>query len=111
LLKKAYKIGLLCDIDIAICLRYCKSSCLITYRSIDHQCWPPIQEQIVGALDYPLHYTNTLQEHAYPIPLVLLPEDIEARFRKIQDTIVEDRKDVRQSSTKKSYRNVKENTI
>ncbi|PSS18509.1 hypothetical protein M430DRAFT_19108 [Amorphotheca resinae ATCC 22711] len=52
---------------MALYLRIRKSGRLIAYKSINRQCWPPTEEQI---------------QHTYPIPLVLLPKDMEAKRRK-----------------------------
>ena len=58
LLKKAHEIGILCDIDVALYLRHRKSGRLITYKSINRQCWPPTEDQIVSALEHREHYAN-----------------------------------------------------
>jgi hypothetical protein len=50
--------GVLCDVDVAVYLRYRKTGRLITYKSINQQCWPPTQEQIVSALECREHHTN-----------------------------------------------------
>ena len=38
----------------------------------------------------------TLYEYTYPIPLGLLPENMEAKFRKVLDATMEDRRGLRQ---------------
>jgi hypothetical protein len=73
LLKKAYEIGVLCDVDVALCLRYRKSGRLITYKSINRQYWPPTQEQMVRPCEHREHPTNNtvgahLSDPAGPTP-------------------------------------------
>jgi hypothetical protein len=64
LLKKAHEIGILCDVDVAVYLRYRKSGRLIAYKSINRQCWPPTEEQIVSALEHrEPHTNNTVGTH------------------------------------------------
>jgi hypothetical protein len=64
LLKKAHEMGILCDVDVALFLRYRKSGRLITYKSINRQCWPPTQEQIVSAPENrELHTNKALGTH------------------------------------------------
>ena len=60
LLKKAHEMGVLCDVDVAVYLRYRKSGRLITYKSINLQFWPPTQEQIVSDREHLGRYANTL---------------------------------------------------
>ncbi|CAG8981561.1 hypothetical protein HYALB_00013834 [Hymenoscyphus albidus] len=67
LLKKAHEIAFFCDIDVALVLRIRKTGRLIMYNSIDLESWPPSKEQI--------------QSH-YPLPVNLLPRDIEAKYGK-----------------------------
>jgi hypothetical protein len=57
-LKMAHEMGILCDIDVALYLRIRKSGRLITYKSINRQCWPPTEEQIVSALEDRENHTN-----------------------------------------------------
>lgn len=104
-LKKIYEMELFCDVDVAFFVRHRKSGRLATYKSINHRWWPPTQEQIVSAQKNPQRHANTLQEHTYPIPLVLLPEDV--KFGKIQDVAAEERKGVRQSSPDESHGSTK----
>jgi hypothetical protein len=111
LLKKAHEIGILCDVDVAVYLRYRKSGRLITYKSSNRRCWPPTEEQIVSALEHLEHHANTLQEHTYPIPLVLLPEDMEARFGKVLDTTMEDKRGLGQSSPDENHGSTQANAI
>jgi hypothetical protein len=64
LLKKVNEMGILCDVDVALYLRYRKSGRLITYKSINQRCWPPTQEQIVRALEcWERHTNNTAGTH------------------------------------------------
>jgi hypothetical protein len=49
---------MLCDVDVVLYLCYHKSGRLITYKSINRQCWPLTQEQIVSSLETREHYTN-----------------------------------------------------
>jgi hypothetical protein len=58
LLKKAHEMGMLCDVDVALYIRIRKSGRLIAYKSINRQCWPPTEEQIVSALENREHHTN-----------------------------------------------------
>jgi hypothetical protein len=58
LLKNAYEMGILCDINVVLYLHIRKSGRLITYKSINQQCWPPTEEQIVSALEHGEHHTN-----------------------------------------------------
>jgi hypothetical protein len=44
--KKAYELGELCDIDIAVIIR--KNGRYYTYRSVDDDSWPPSMCQIVS---------------------------------------------------------------
>lgn len=50
--------GMLCGVDMAVFLRHHKSGRLITYKSINRQCWPPTEEQIVSALEDREYRTN-----------------------------------------------------
>jgi hypothetical protein len=50
--------GVLCDVDVALYLRTRKSGRLVTYQSINRQCWPPTDGQIVSALEGRTHHTN-----------------------------------------------------
>jgi hypothetical protein len=58
LLKKAHEMGMLCDVDVALYIRIRKSGRLITYKSINRQCWPPTEEQIVSASEDCENHTN-----------------------------------------------------
>jgi hypothetical protein len=58
LLRKAHEMAKLCDVDVALFIRTHKSGRLITYKSINRQCWPPTEEQIVSALEHREHHTN-----------------------------------------------------
>ena len=57
-LKKAHEMGILCDVDVAVYLRYRKSGRLITYKSINQQCWPPTEEQILSVLEIREYHAN-----------------------------------------------------
>jgi len=46
LFKKAYELGKLCDIDVAVILH--KNGRYFTYRSIDKESWPPSMKEIVS---------------------------------------------------------------
>ncbi len=46
LIKKAYELRKYHDIEVVIILR--KNSRYFTYRSIDHDCWPPAMRDIVS---------------------------------------------------------------
>ncbi|KAG9229903.1 hypothetical protein BJ875DRAFT_386342, partial [Amylocarpus encephaloides] len=67
LLKKAHEMASFCDVDVALVLRIRKTGQLITYNSVDLKSWPPSKEEI---------------RFHYPLPINLLPRDIEAKHRK-----------------------------
>jgi hypothetical protein len=46
LLRKAYELGKLCDVDVAVILH--KNGRYFTYRSIDKESWPPSMKEIVS---------------------------------------------------------------
>lgn len=46
LIKKAYELGKLFDIDVAVILH--KNGRYFTYRSTDQESWPPSMKQIVS---------------------------------------------------------------
>lgn len=50
LFKKAYKLGKLCDADVAIIV--CKNGCLYIYKSINQKAWPLSIEQIVSSIPF-----------------------------------------------------------
>ncbi|KAN0106670.1 hypothetical protein V8E51_009546 [Hyaloscypha variabilis] len=56
-----------CDVDVAVFIRIRKTGRLITFKSIDLESWPPSREQI---------------QNMYPLPVNLLPQDVEARSGK-----------------------------
>lgn len=47
LLKKLHEMALLCDVDVAFFRRVRKIGRITTYRSLDHESWPPSREQMV----------------------------------------------------------------
>jgi hypothetical protein len=49
---------MLCDINMALYICIHKSGCLITFKSINQQCWLPTEEQIVSALEDCENHTN-----------------------------------------------------
>ncbi|KAH6668481.1 hypothetical protein B0J14DRAFT_675271, partial [Halenospora varia] len=63
LVKKAYELGKFDGVDVALTI--CKYGRYTTYRSRDHKAWPPSIEKI---------------RTAYPLPKIILPEDIEGRL-------------------------------
>ena len=62
LLKKAHEMGILCDVDVPVYLCYRKSGRLNTYKSINRQCWPPTEEQIVSDSEDCENHTNKAVE-------------------------------------------------
>ncbi|KAF8847277.1 hypothetical protein BDZ45DRAFT_709734 [Acephala macrosclerotiorum] len=66
LLKKAYEMGEFCEVDVALILRIRKTGRYITFKSVDLESFPPSMEQI---------------QLTYPIPINMLPHDIEAKLR------------------------------
>jgi hypothetical protein len=49
---------MLCDVGVVLFLRIYKCGCLITYKSINRQSWPPTEEQLVRALQGRHYHTN-----------------------------------------------------
>ncbi|KAH8595460.1 hypothetical protein B0O99DRAFT_479438, partial [Bisporella sp. PMI_857] len=66
-MNKSYEMARFCDVNVAIFLRICKTGQLITFKSADAESWPPLKEQI---------------QCTYPLPVSLLPQDIEAKYEK-----------------------------
>jgi hypothetical protein len=48
LLKKAYKIGEFCEVDIVLILYIHKTGRYITFKSVNLESFPPLIEQIVS---------------------------------------------------------------
>ena len=48
LLKKAYKIGEFCEVDVVLILYIRKTGRYITFKSVDLEPFPPLIEQIVS---------------------------------------------------------------
>jgi len=46
LFKKAYELGMLCNVDVAVIVR--KNGRYFTYRSINQETWPPAMKEIVS---------------------------------------------------------------
>ncbi|KAH8772347.1 hypothetical protein BGZ57DRAFT_764042 [Hyaloscypha finlandica] len=67
LVNKAHELAEFCKVDVALIIRSRKSSQYFTYYSLDLESWPPSKEQI---------------QLSYPLPVNLLPHDMEARRKK-----------------------------
>jgi hypothetical protein len=48
LLKKAYKIGEFCKVNVVLIIRICKTSCYITFKFVDLESFLLLIEQIVS---------------------------------------------------------------
>ena len=52
LINKAHELAEFCDVDVALIIRNRRTGRYFTYRSLDHESWPPTQEQIVSYRPY-----------------------------------------------------------
>jgi hypothetical protein len=77
LFKKAHKLAKVHDIDIAVIMH--KNGQYVTYRSKNHESWPPTMKQIVSRNSCPDFYNrfNVTKQASYPLPKNLLPHDME----------------------------------
>ncbi|KIN09149.1 hypothetical protein OIDMADRAFT_110392, partial [Oidiodendron maius Zn] len=83
LLKKAHEMAKFCDIDVALTLRIRKTGRYITYKSMDLESWPPSKKQIAIAhcISRSLALLTENWQLTYPLPLNLLPHNIERTLR------------------------------
>jgi hypothetical protein len=54
LFKKAYELGKLCNVDVAVIVH--KNGRYFTYRSTDKESWPPSMKEIVSTIALPYVY-------------------------------------------------------
>jgi len=78
LVKKAWEIGHIHGIDVALILR--QNGRYFTYRSIDQDSWPLSIERIVrqNYLSNVLNMLRPEQKVLYPVLTNMLPQDIES---------------------------------
>ena len=74
-MKKADQLARLCHLDIAVTIR--KNGRYYTYRSIDHELWPPARSEIVSGTLTNRSWTDNAKETSYPLPVNLVPEDFD----------------------------------
>ena len=66
-LKKVYELGEYDGIEVALIIR--QNSRLFTYRSIDHESWPPSMKEIVRLYHLALHiHTDVKAASFIPYP-------------------------------------------
>jgi hypothetical protein len=76
-LKKIYELGKYDGIDVALIIR--QNGRFFTYRSIDHESWPPSMKEIVRLYHLDLHiHTNVKAASFIPYP----QEHASSRYRK-----------------------------
>ncbi|KAH8586151.1 hypothetical protein B0O99DRAFT_487698, partial [Bisporella sp. PMI_857] len=72
LINKSYEIAKFCDVDVAIFLRIRKTGQLITFKSTFERA---NRKRLFNEF-------KECQQCTYPIPVNLLPPDIEAKYKK-----------------------------
>src|SRR5450432_4877420 len=76
-LKKVYELGEYDGIDVALIIR--QNGRFFTYRSINHESWPPSMKEIVRLYHLDLHiHTNVKAASFIPVP----QEHASSRYRK-----------------------------
>jgi hypothetical protein len=80
LVKKVYEFGKDFDFEVALILsKKGGNGRYFTFRSLDQDTWPPSMEQIVSQCNpyKPPTKLRSKQQLSYPVPINLLPRDIE----------------------------------
>ena len=75
LIKKADQLARLCNADVALIIR--RNGRYYTYRSIDHEQWPPTRSEIVGKSELFGSRLTELKENSYPLPISLVSKDFD----------------------------------
>ena len=85
LVKRAHKLAMVHNIDIAIIMHKNRQYC--TYRSLDHESWPPTMKQIVSRKScVDVQYrVNVRKQASYPPPKNLLPHGMEVPPRPVEN--------------------------
>jgi hypothetical protein len=65
LLRKAYELGKLCDVDVAVILH--KNGRYVTYRSTDKESWLPCMKQIISSIPLYLSPSSNQSSKLYTL--------------------------------------------
>jgi hypothetical protein len=91
LLKKAYELGKVCNVDVAVILY--KNGRYLTYRSTDKESWLPCIKQIVSSIPLYLLPSSNQSSKLYTLRIICFHRISKVKPRAVSNTEIETKRE------------------